>query len=350
MGEGAVSIVAVHPVCIREARVQFSHGPQMNLSHRASFLLNPLPPFHFDGTFHKPSHFPNKLKLDDWIPGKCWQALRLGEKLYGLKIENAGTAAKPKLRVSAYSSRPLTQKEQERLKSEIIWRFELNVNLKEFDNLAKKDKRFYPSLIRWMGMRNAGQYTLYELLIIAIVLQNATVRRSQQMLDTLLGKFGTKVKFGGKELWAIWLPGKLAKVPEQKLRDLKVGYRAKFIKKLSQDFAEGKVDEYKLRTLDKDSAKKELMKLCGVGSETARILLFEAYHHYDVFDHIAPWQQKIYSRLFYRKNLIPVKRIRDDILKHYGKYSMLAVHYVWEDIFWRRKYEKIPWLEKEIRL
>ncbi|MBE3092340.1 MAG: hypothetical protein IMZ51_01580 [Chloroflexi bacterium] len=32
-----------------------------------------------------------------------------------------------------------------------------------------------------------------------------------------------------------------------------------------------------------------------------------------------------------------------------GKYSMLAVHYIWEDIFWRRKNEKIDWLEKEIR-
>jgi len=28
----------------------------------------------------------------------------------------------------------------------------------------------------------------------------------------------------------------------------------------------------------------------------------------------------------------------------------LAVHYIWEDIFWRRKNEKIDWLEKEIRL
>jgi len=28
----------------------------------------------------------------------------------------------------------------------------------------------------------------------------------------------------------------------------------------------------------------------------------------------------------------------------------LAVHYIWEDIFWRRKNEKIEWLEKEIRL
>jgi 3-methyladenine DNA glycosylase/8-oxoguanine DNA glycosylase len=92
------------------------------------------------------------------------------------------------------------------------------------------------------------------------------------------------------------------------------------------------------------------MKLYGVGPETARILLFEAHHHYDVFDHIAPWQQKIYSQLFYKKPLVAADKIKNDIKKQYGRYSMLAVHYIWEDIFWKRKHQKIPWLEKEIRL
>jgi hypothetical protein len=29
---------------------------------------------------------------------------------------------------------------------------------------------------------------------------------------------------------------------------------------------------------------------------------------------------------------------------------MLAVHYIWEDLFWKRKNEHIDWLEKLIRL
>lgn len=309
----------------------------------------PAAPFHFDGTFHKPSHFLNNLKMEDWIPCMYWQALRLGKKLYGLKIQDKGTTAKPKLSVSIYSEKKLSGAELEILKREIIWRFELNISLKEFNELTKKDKKFYPVFKKWIGMRNISQFNLYELLIIAIVLQNATVRRSQQMLDALLGKYGTKVKFNNKELFAIWLPEKLS-ATEQELRSLKIGYRAKFIKRLSQDFAEGRIDELKLRNLGVESVKKELMKLYGVGPETARILLFEVYHRYDVFDHIAPWQQKIYSRLFYNKPLVPVNKIRDDIKKQYGNYSMLAVHYIWEDIFWKRKHSRIPWLEKEIRL
>lgn len=325
-------------------------GKTITLKYHKSFDILPIHPFHFDGTFHKPSHFPNKLKLDEWESGKYWQSLRFGEKLCGLKIESLGTTYKPKLRVSTYLNNKISLKEIDDLKQEIIWRFELDTDLREFNTMAKKDKKFYPVFKKWVGMRNTSKNTLYELLIIAIILQNATVRRSQQMLDALLAKYGTKVEFDNKGFWVIWLPEKLDNVSEQELRDLKIGYRAKFIKRVSKDFSDGKIDEVKLRNLDKESLKKELTKLYGVGPESARILLFEAFHHFDVFDHIAPWQQKIYSKLFYNKPLVPVDRIKRDIQKQYGRYSMLAVHYIWEDIFWRRKTEKIDWLEKEIRL
>ena len=313
----------------------------MKLTLSKKFILQPKPPFHFDGTFHKPSHFPNNLKLEDWQPGRYWQSLRIGQRLFGLKIVNHGTAAKPKLATSIFYRGRVSPKELAGIRQEISWRFELDRDFGEFEVLAKKDKRFYPIFKKWMGMRNLSQHTLYELLVIAVVLQNTTVRRSQQMLDALIGKYGTKVEFDGKTLYAIWLPEDLAGVTEPELRDLRIGYRAKFIQRLTEDFANKKVDEVNLRMLDKENAKQELIKLYGIGPESARILLFEALHHYDVFDHIAPWQQKIYSRLFYDRKLVPANTIRRDILKQYGSYAMLAVHSIWENIFGLRKTQKI---------
>jgi 3-methyladenine DNA glycosylase/8-oxoguanine DNA glycosylase len=318
------------------------------LKNEKEFFISPTSPFHFDGTFHKPSHYPDK--LTDWETGKYWQAIRIGKRLFGLKIENNGKTQKPKIKISVFYDGKISDGELEKIRQEIIWRFDLDADLKEFNKLAKGDKRFYPIFKKWLGMRNSSAHNLYELLIIAVLLQNATVRRTVQMTNVLLDNYGTRLKFDGKDIFAIWLPEKLNDVTEKDLMDLKIGYRAKFIKRLSQDFAEGKIDELKLRTLDQESAKKELIKLYGVGPETARILLFEVCHQYSTFDYIAPWQQKIYSRLFYKKPLVPVNKIRDDIKKQYGDYSMLAVHYIWEDIFWKRKHEKIGWLEREIRL
>ena len=36
--------------------------------------------------------------------------------------------------------------------------------------------------------------------------------------------------------------------------------------------------------------------------------------------------------------------------ERFDEYQMLAVHYIWEDLFWRRKHEPVAWLEKLIRL
>lgn len=318
------------------------------LQNKKDFFIFPTKPFHFDGTFHKPSHFPDKLSA--WTSDQYWQSFRVGKKLFGLKIENKGQPQQPKLKISIFYNNKISDSEIKNIQQEIIWRFDLDFDPKEFNQLAQKDKRFYPIFKKWLGMRNSSAHNLYELLIVGILLQNATVRRTVQMMNALLENYGTKINFDKKEIYALWLPEKLKDVSEQELRNLKIGYRAKFIKKLSEDFTKNKIDEYALRNLNTEAAKKELMKLYGVGPETARILLFEALHKNDVFEHIAPWQQKIYSNLFYDKPLVPVEKIKDDIQKQYSKYSMLAVHYIWEDIFWRRKNEKIDWLEKEIRL
>ena len=56
---------------------------------------------------------------------------------------------------------------------------------------------------------------------------------------------------------------------------------------------------------------------------------------------------KIYSQLFYKKSLVSVGKIQDDIKKQYGEYSMLAVHYIWEDIFGEERTKKLIGLKKK---
>ena len=86
------------------------------------------------------------------------------------------------------------------------------------------------------------------------------------------------------------------------MRVLKVGYRAKSIKRVDEQFAQRLIDEFKLRHKNKDTQKEELLKLYGIGPATVWYLLFDVFHHYDFFDHISPWEQKIYSKLFFNQN------------------------------------------------
>ena len=160
------------------------------------------------------------------------------------------------------------------------------------------------------------------------------------------------MEYDNKQLWCFWNPGNFQKVAIEELRELKVGYRAKFIKKIDDHFATGAMDEMALRQKDRGTQMSELLKLYGVGPATVWYLLFDVFHHWDFFDHVSPWEQKIYSKVFFNQD--PEKPVSvDKLLKHFEKYrpfQQLAVHYVWEDLWWKRKNESIPWLEKLIRI
>jgi len=310
--------------------------------------VKPKPPFNFDATVHKPSHFP--APVEDYQESIYWRTLRIKGKALGLKMKNQGSVETPLVDVTLYSEKPLSEREKTESINEVRWRYDLNGDLSEFSEKLKRDKVLGPVLAKWRGMRVSCGENLYELLIISILLQNATIRRTVQMMETLLTKYGTKVRFDGKELYAFWRPERLQRVSEQELRELKVGYRAKYLKKTSEDFVKGVVDEFKLRQMSKEEAKKELDKLFGVGPASASILLFEALHHYDTIEKIGPWEQQIYSRLLFNKELVPAETLLQEINRRYGKWKTLAMHYIFEDLFWKRKTQKIEWLEKLIRL
>jgi len=108
----------------------------------------------------------------------------------------------------------------------------------------------------------------------------------------------------------------------------------------SQDFVEGKIKEELIKRLPKDEAKKELMKIYGIGPASVGYLPFEVFRRFDSFDYLPSWEQKILSRLIYNKTLVPTKKILKEAEKRWGKWRMLATHYIFEDIFWQRKQGK----------
>ena len=111
-------------------------------------------------------------------------------KYRGLKIENKGTVSKPQIALSVWSKKALGQKFQDGLINEINHRYNLQCDLLDFNRRFRSDPQLGPVIKKWRGMRlNCG--SLYEYLIIAIILQNATVRRSVNMMQALFENYGT---------------------------------------------------------------------------------------------------------------------------------------------------------------
>lgn len=310
-------------------------------------VIYPTYPFHYRGTLRKPSHFP--APVDCFKNNSLLFCIRMASKIFGVKLSlNSGKS--DGVCVSLYSNDNIPKDKVTDLIGEIRYRFGMDLKLEDFMNIASDDPLLAPVEYRWRGMRPSCAFSLYELLCITIVLQNAQVSRSVKMLQALLRQYGETVQFDGEELYAFWLPCLLAEVEEQELRDLKVGYRAKSFLHVSRFFANNPSFEDEIRTLPRDSAAKRLQEIYGVGPASTGYLLFESLKHLDAFNHVSPWEQKILSHLIFQGEIVPMERILDEARKRWGSWNMLAIHYLFEDLFWRREHVKIDWLEALIRL
>jgi 3-methyladenine DNA glycosylase/8-oxoguanine DNA glycosylase len=215
------------------------------LDKKKELILEPKSPYNFDANMHKPSHFPSSDNL--WGRGKYWITMVWRKEKLGLKLEDKGTIEKPKVKITIYSKEKLSEDFIKDLIAELKWRFNFEQDISEFCEKFEKDKILGEAIKKWKGMKPIAANSLYETLIIYFVLQNASVRRSVQMLENLFKTFGTEIEFDNKKLSCFWSPEEMKKTTEQELREIKLGYRAKFIKRLTEQFIKKEINEFRMR-------------------------------------------------------------------------------------------------------
>jgi len=124
--------------------------------------------FHFDATFHKPAHFPSG--DNDWEPGVRWQTFRYLKENLGVVFKNIGSVEKPNIEIQIYSSKQLSKDFVEKFIKEIRYRYNLDLDLNEFYKRFTRDAFVGPVIQKMYGMRPGHQDSLYEYLIIGIML------------------------------------------------------------------------------------------------------------------------------------------------------------------------------------
>ena len=158
--------------------------------------------------------------------------------------------------------------------------------------------------------------------------------------------------FDGRDLYRFWDPAALAGTAEEELRALKVGYRARSLLHVSEAIARGDVDEAALRHARSDEQRAALLSLYGIGPASVGYILVDVFHAFDELGHISPWEQRIYSRLLTGGSAgepLPVSVLLERAAR-WSPWRALALHYLWEDLFWRHKTEGVEWLAPLIRL
>lgn len=307
----------------------------MKLNQIYSTLVHPKAPYNFKYSTRNPSHFP--APTGDEEEDKIWFTMRWKGEPVGVKLVNKGSVDEPAVEVWIYSKKKLNYKE---LIDELSYRLEWDEDLNELYKVLKD----FPEVVKkFRGMRMFCIDDLYEYLMIAILLQNTNVKRTVKMAKIMLEKYGDLLEFDSRKFYCFWPPERILKIPEEELRALKVGYRAKSFLRASQDYL--KLAEFKMRGLSDEELTKTLLSIYGVGPASVGYILSGVYHRKDALDVVPPWEAKIYSKLL-KVNTTDPKELLEIIKKKFGKWRGYAMHYLFMDLNWRHREKPIEWFGK----
>jgi len=298
------------------------------------FGLEAIPPFNFKYTVYKPSHFPTKLENFDEASETMYRTLRLSQnKIIGLKMADLKKVKEREgIMAEVFSNRSLTEQDLQRVRSHISQAYGLNEDISSFYQSVANDTSIQGPIQNLRGMRVSCFETLFEILNISSMLQNTTVKRSEQMMENMLSFFGRKVNYDGRQLYVFYTPQDITQSSEQKLRELKVGYRAKFLMEIANHFSANANLEEKLKTMSFEEAKDKLMEIKGVGPYSARIALFQYLRRPNEIN-FDSWKRKIFSRCFFGNENETVDKVEKEASKRWRNWMGYAGLYIIEDMF-----------------
>lgn len=125
---------------------------------------------------------------------------------------------------------------------------------------------------------------LWEMLISFIISQNNNIWRIQDGIRKLCDRYGEKkISAGGTIYYCFPTPDVLAGVLLEDLNACGLGYRSKYVLEAADCVCHGRFDLEQLRAMDYGAAKRELLKLHGVGAKVADCICLFALHQTEAF-------------------------------------------------------------------
>ena len=137
----------------------------------------------------------------------------------------------------------------------------------------------------------------WEALCSFIISQNNHIPRIKKIVEALCELFGEQVEFAGKTYYSFPSPEKLCTLDELDLASLRCGYRASYILSAARAVADGSIDLEALSQSSLDIARKELLKIHGVGNKVADCVLLFGLGLLDSFP-IDVWMKRALSEHF----------------------------------------------------
>ena len=272
----------------------------MNLKDAFTVELEAIPPYSFELTLRKPAGWYWSTPEEICEKDTCWSVTRFNGELLGLKLRSTGTIRQPQIHCTVYSQTKVDDSIKQVITRMLKRALKAEEDLTGFYKLSQKDDILRRVVKDLYGMHTIGWPELFPALILAVSLQMAPMKRSNQMMDLLLTNFGDQASFDGKTI-RYWPSAQtIAASSVEELKDkAKLGYRAKNLKAIATALTQGFPSMEELSAMEPEEAKNKLLTLQGIGEYSAELVMPKTGFPLDV------WSAKIFNVLFYGK--IPQK-------------------------------------------
>ena len=196
-----------------------------------------------------------------------------------------------------------------------IWKNYLDLDL-DYGNIKANLSKLHPTLAKAAefapGIRILNQEP-WEALCSFIISQNNNIPRIKGIVERLCQNFGEQIE---QDFYTFPSAGKIAALSPEDLAPIRAGFRARYIIDGAAKVASGEIDLEKVRRMNIDEARKELMKITGVGIKVADCTLLYGLHRLDCFP-LDVWMKRAMSTLF------PDMKPSD-----FGEYGGIAQQYI----------------------
>jgi len=160
----------------------------------------------------------------------------------------------------------------------------------------------------------------------------APLKRSEQMMDCLVSRYGRVAEFDGRRVNAWPVPSEISKVPAKELESrCKLGYRAKYVIQVAKILEREAFPTLEdLARLPAEESKERLMELPGIGDYSADIINPRAGFPIDA------WSVDVFGKLFFgrepRNARGAIERVKKEGIRRWGRWSWMAFFYVAQDL------------------
>lgn len=196
-----------------------------------------------------------------------------------------------------------------------IWSDYFDLDL-EYGKIREQISKIHPVLSEAAkyapGIRILRQEP-FETLCTFIISQNNNIKRIKGIVHRLCECFGDRLADGE---FAFPTAERMAGLTADDLAPLRAGFRNRYLIDAAQKVACGEVQLEKCRTADYEDARRELMKITGVGVKVADCTLLFGLHRIEAFP-VDVWMKRAMEKLF--PGMEP-----DD----FGEYAGIAQQYI----------------------